>query len=239
MSQAEFTIMRGVDLYYQFLNAGFRLPIAAGTDKVGEDVPIGSNRTYVPTKGSTDYAAWLAGVRLGTGFVTNGPILEFEAEESVPGDAVDFQGVKRVKAHARARSTLPFTTLDILLNGRTVGHKRLPIPANPPVDGVYSMEIEATVDLSESAWLAARVVDDPDLNPRVLPRGASVFAHTNPVYFLRDGHKVRQPASIAYLRTWVSGFLHWLGSNPAFADSQDRRNAQQDAEQVLRILKGL
>jgi hypothetical protein len=238
-SQAEFAIMRGVDLYYQFLNAGFRLPIAAGTDKVGEDVPIGSNRTYVPTKGSADYVAWLAGVRLGTGFVTNGPILEFEAEGSVPGDAVDFQGVKHVKAHARARSTLPFTTLDILLNGRTVGHKRLPVPANPPVDGVYSMEVEATVDLAESGWLAARVVDDPDLNPRVLPRGASVFAHTNPVYFLQDGHRVRQPASIAYLRTWVSGFLHWLGNNPAFADSQDRRNAQQDAEQALRMIEGL
>jgi hypothetical protein len=37
----------------------------------------------------------------------------------------------------------------------------------------------------------------------------------------------------------VSGVLHWLGGNPAFADSQDRRNAQQDAEQALRMLKGL
>ena len=239
MSQAEFTIMRGVDLYYQFLNSGFRLPIAAGTDKVGEDMPIGSNRTYVPTKGSADYAAWLAGVRLGTGFVTNGPILELEAGGGVPGEAIEFQGSKRVKAHARARSILPFTTLDIVLNGRTVGHKRLPIPANPPVDGVYSMEVEATVDLAESGWLAARVVDDPDLNPRVLPRGASVFAHTNPVYFLRDGHKVRQPTSIAYLRKWVTGFLRWLGGNPAFADPEDRRNAQQDAEQALRVLDGL
>ncbi|HEX2524137.1 MAG TPA: hypothetical protein VHP35_18665, partial [Terriglobia bacterium] len=32
MSQAEFTVMRAMDLYYQYLNAGFRLPIAAGTD---------------------------------------------------------------------------------------------------------------------------------------------------------------------------------------------------------------
>jgi hypothetical protein len=93
------------------------------------------------------------------------------------------------------------------------------------------MEVEATVDLERSGWLAARVVDDPDLNPRVLPRGASVFAHTNPVYFLQDGRKVREPASIAYLRKYVTGLLHWLQGNPPFANAQDRRNAQQDAEQ--------
>ena len=50
MSQAEFPVMRGVDLYYQYLNAGFRLPIAAGTDKFGEDIPLGSNRVYARVK---------------------------------------------------------------------------------------------------------------------------------------------------------------------------------------------
>ncbi|MFZ0427650.1 MAG: hypothetical protein WAO20_06010 [Acidobacteriota bacterium] len=45
MTQAEFPVMRPVDLYYQFLNAGFRLPIAAGTDKFAEEIPLGSNRT--------------------------------------------------------------------------------------------------------------------------------------------------------------------------------------------------
>ena len=39
MSTAEFTPMRGVDLYYQYLNAGFQLPIAAGTDKIGRGDP--------------------------------------------------------------------------------------------------------------------------------------------------------------------------------------------------------
>jgi hypothetical protein len=68
------------------------------------------------------------------------------------------------------------------------------------VDGVYTMEVETTIDLERSGWLAARVLDDADLNPRVLPRGASVFAHTNPVYFLQDGRKIQKQPSIAYLR---------------------------------------
>jgi len=51
MSQAEFPVLRGVDLYYQYVNAGFRVPIAAGTDKFAEDIPLGSNRVYARVQG--------------------------------------------------------------------------------------------------------------------------------------------------------------------------------------------
>ena len=50
MPLAEFPVMRGMDLYYQYLNAGFRLPIVAGTDKMADDIPMGSNRYYANTQ---------------------------------------------------------------------------------------------------------------------------------------------------------------------------------------------
>ena len=78
-----------------------------------------------------------------------------------------------------------------------------------------------------------------DVNPRVLPRGASVFAHTNPVYFLRDGRPVRDEASVVYLRRYVSGILHWLSTHPSFANEQDRRGVERDAAQALRIYETL
>ena len=56
------------------------------------------------------------------------------------------------------------------------------------------------------------MVDHPDLRNRILPRDLSVFAHTDPVYFLKDGHKVREEASIEYLCKYVEGTLHWLGT---------------------------
>jgi len=155
LSQAEFTVMRGVDLYYQYLNAGFRLPIAAGTDKLGEDVPLGSNRTYVAAKAPLGHASWLAGIKAGTGFVTNGPMLELQVDGHGPGEVVDLHGGKRATARVIARSILPFTTLEIVANGRTLARKIVPIPANPPVDGIYSMEIEAQVELERSAWVAS------------------------------------------------------------------------------------
>jgi hypothetical protein len=239
MSQAEFPIMRGMDLYYQYLNAGFRLPIAAGSDKYAEDIPLGSNRIYVPTKGVAGYDAWLAGVKAGTGFITNGPMLEFEVEGRTSGDAIEFHGTKRVKARVKASSILPFNTLDIVMNGEVIATKT-PVPqSHPAKDGVYSMELETTVELDRSAWLAARVADYPDIRNFILPRNLSVFAHTNPIYFLRDGRKVREEASISYLRKYVEGVIHWLGTKPAFANEADRLSSEQGAAEALRIYKGL
>jgi len=66
-----------------------------------------------------------------------------------------------------------------------------------------------------------------------------VFAHTSPVYFLRDGNKVRETASITYLEKWVEGVLHWLSTDPPFANQMDRRSAQEAADQALRFYKSL
>jgi len=239
MSQAEFPVMRSLDLYYQFLNAGFRLPVVAGTDKFGEEIPLGSNRTFARVDRAANYAAWLAAVKAGKSFVGNGPILDFEADGQRPGDAVNFQRVRKIKARVTARSILPFNTLDIVFNGETVGHRTVPFWDNPPVDGVYSMKIETTLQLERSGWLAARVIDNPDLRNRILPRGLSVFAHTSPVYFLRDGHKVREEASIAYLCKYVEGMIHWLDTRPKFTRKEDLANARREAEEALRYYRSL
>jgi hypothetical protein len=240
-SNAEFPVMRSMDLYYEFLNAGFRVPIAAGTDKFGEEIPLGSNRTYVRAKEPT-YAAWLEATKAGKGFVTNGPMLELEIDGHQPGDVVEFKSTKKVKARVKARSILRFSQLDILMNGRIVGHKITPVTVfygDPPKSGIWSMEVEAEVELTESSWLAARVMDHPDLIDRILPRNLTVFAHTSPVYFLKDGAKVRKQPSIDYLTKYVQGTLHWLDSKPNFHLAQDATAAREAAQQALEILKKL
>lgn len=236
---AEFAIMPAVDLYYQFLNAGFQLPVAAGTDKFFEEIPLGSNRTYARVRGTGGHSAWLAAIKSGRSFVSNGPILEFEADGHEAGDTLEFHESKRIKARVKARSILPFTTLEIVMNGVVVGHKTVPIPAQPPKDGLYAMELETTVDLAQSSWLAARVVDHPDLRNRIMPRGVSVFAHTSPVYFLRDKAKVRERASIAYLGRWVEGLKAWLDTRPPFSNESDRQAASQAADQALSFYRRL
>lgn len=148
-------------------------------------------------------------------------------------------GTNRFQAHVTARSILPFTTLEIIVNGQTVAHKTVSVQKNPPVDGLYSMQVEARVELSCSSWVAARVAEHPDLRNRILPRGLSVFAHTAPIYFLQNGRKVREEASIAYLRKYVHGVLHWLDTNPPFTNESDRQNARKTAEEALHVYENL
>jgi hypothetical protein len=231
--------MRGMDLYYQYLNSGFRIPIAAGTDKMDIDIPLGSNRSYIPVAGKMNYAAWLEGVKAGKGFITNGPLLEFEADGHASGDTVSFDSPRTIKARVTARSILPFATLEIVQNGNVVGHKTVFVQDNPPKDGVYSMEVEAMVRMDRSCWLAARIADDPDNKNRILPRGLSVFAHTNPIYFSRGDIPVREEASIRYLEKWVKGTIHWLESGPEFKNPADRDEALRRAGKALAYYESL
>jgi hypothetical protein len=129
--------------------------------------------------------------------------------------------------------------LEIVLNGELVEHVVLPLPRNIPVDGVYSMELETTVELSRSSWLAARVIDNPDLRNPILPRGSSVFAHTSPIYFLRNGRKVSEAASIAYLSKYVKGILHWLSTQPTFVRNEDLLKVRKEAEEALHYYESL
>src|SRR5512134_2301750 len=106
--------MRSMDLYYQYLNSGFQVPIGAGTDKMGDYIPVGSNRLYARPVGEADYKGWLAGLKAGNGFVTNGPMLTFEVEGHSSGDVVSFKGSRRARARATAKSILPFQSLEIV-----------------------------------------------------------------------------------------------------------------------------
>ena len=238
-SMAEFPVMRGMDIYYQYLNAGFRLPIVAGTDKMAEDIPMGSNRFFAFTGGDTTYNAWLSAIKSGHGFISNGPILTFDAEGHTSGETVNFSGTCKVHAKVTAQSVLPFATLEIIVNGRVAGHKTIFTADNPPVNGIYTMNVESDLVLDKSSWIAARVAEDPDNKLRILPRGLSVFAHTNPVYFIKDGKKVNEEASIIYLQKYVRGTIHWLETNPVFENPDDRLEALKLAGDALQIYESL
>lgn len=166
-------------------------------------------------------------------------MLTFDADGHLPGDVIDFKGSKKVHVSVTAQSVLPFATLEIVANGWVVGHKTIFVQDNPPVDGIYSMKLETDLVLDKSSWITARVADDPDNKLRILPRGLSVFAHTNPVYFLKEGKKVKEEASIQYLQKYVRGTIHWLKGNPAFDNPNDRLEALKLSEEALGIYESL
>jgi hypothetical protein len=167
-------------------------------------------------------------------------MLTFDVDGHYPGEVIDFHENQKVHAKVTARSVLPFATLEIIVNGWVVGHKTIFTPDNPPVNGIYTMSVETDLVINKSSWIAARVAEDPDNKLRILPRGLSVFAHTNPVYFLQDGARVKEESSILYLQKYVKGTIHWLQTNPSFTHPEDRLEAlklAEDADSIYESLK--
>jgi hypothetical protein len=41
--------------WYRYLNAGYRVPLVGGTDKMSSETPVGLLRTYVPVPGDESF----------------------------------------------------------------------------------------------------------------------------------------------------------------------------------------
>ena len=68
-------------VWYQLLNCGFRLPAGAGTDAMANFAslrgPVGMNRVFVKSGAPLEHRRWLAALKAGRSFATNGPLLGF------------------------------------------------------------------------------------------------------------------------------------------------------------------
>ena len=235
LSPAEFPPMRGMDLYYQYLNAGFHLPITAGTDKMGDIIPVGSNRNYVRLEGNVSYENWIEGMKKGRGFVTNGPMLTFSVDEHLSGEIVDLQGARTVKAKIKAESLLPFGRVEIVANGKLIAWKYLENYRRKR--DVYVAEMEVEIPLSESTWIAGRVTSLD--TPEMLPRNLTVFAHSNPVYFEKDNKPVYQEASVNYLLDYLESGRNWIRNYSNFSSKEEKKQAMTYLDIATDIIKGM
>src|SRR5262249_51419478 len=78
----------GEDLYYEFLNLGFRLAASAGSDAPYGNT-IGTSRVYAYTGTEFSPDAWLAALKAGHTFVTNGPMLDLKVDQQIPGSTIN------------------------------------------------------------------------------------------------------------------------------------------------------
>ena len=150
-------------------------------------------------------------------------MLTFEVDGHRSGEVVPFTGNRKVTARATAKSILPFQNLELVLNGESAAINTIADRSRPGPDGLYTLQLERTLQIDRSSWLAVRVAESPASKNRILPRGLTVFAHTNPVYFLRNGARVRELTSIRYLQKYVNGTIHWLNTGARFRTSSEKK----------------
>jgi hypothetical protein len=161
------------DLYYDFLNLGFKVTASAGSD-VPWGGTIGEVRVYAYT-GDGEFTAdkWFDALERGRTFVTNGPMINFRVDDAYPGDELSVDAGQRVRVRARALGAKGFTTpleLQIVQHGKVIRSVRA------PAGGTENLEIDMEVDPGDGCWLAAHVVGTEGYR-----------AHTTPVYVVRDG----------------------------------------------------
>src|SRR5262249_14015052 len=102
-----------VPLWHRLLNCGFRIPASGGTDcflnRIQGGLP-GSSRAYVKVDGDFSYEGWIRGLKAGRTFVTNGPMLDFEAGRTI-------QGPLDGRVNAAATSQVPIDRFELVVNG--------------------------------------------------------------------------------------------------------------------------
>ena len=212
------------DVWYRLLNCGFRLPAGAGTDAMTNFVslhgPIGLNRVFVHSGARLDYRSWLAGLKAGKSFVSNGPLLSFTLDGREPGAELKLgPGVHPLVARVSLRSNGPVERLEIVANGVVVA----PIPLNP--DG-KSADATIPLPVTKSAWLTLRAWSRHssatvlDIYP---------FATTSPIYVTVGGKPIRSPES-------ANWFIRWIERLEQLAEAHSGWNTSEERAEVLRHL---
>ena len=95
--------------YYRYLNAGYRLPLVGGTDKMSNDVPVGLYRTYAtwPDDEEFTYEGWCRAVARAGRSCPAARCLDFTVDGRRLGDTVELSGPGTVTVEARSRSIFP------------------------------------------------------------------------------------------------------------------------------------
>jgi hypothetical protein len=164
--------------YYSYLNAGYRLPLVGGTDKMSSEVPVGMYRTYAKV-GDDDfsYETWCRAVRKGRTFATAGPMLRFTVDGHEAGDIVRLRGGGTVTVEGAAESIFPIGTLELVRDGEVVA-------ASEGSPHARRLDLREEVRIADDAWLALRC-GGPRYYDGPVHRGPwnrRIFAHTSPVY---------------------------------------------------------
>ncbi|MGH8248170.1 MAG: CehA/McbA family metallohydrolase, partial [Gammaproteobacteria bacterium] len=182
-----------MEVYYRFLNCGFRLAASAGSASGVKAAPLGYNRVYVKLGQRFGYDEWFRALKAGRSFATNGPMLFLTVNGEEPGGVLKLGdgSPRRVRVHAEALSLRPLDRLEVLFKGKVVR----------TAAGNGKLLADFTMDIAETGWFAARAFEKPDRTVR--------FAHTSPVY-------VELPGDSGIVREDARFFIEWMDREMAF-----------------------
>ena len=224
--------LRGTDFptqeWYRYLNCGYRVAVAGGTDKMGAYTPLGWMRTYalLDTKRRFTYSAWAEAMRAGRCFSTTGPLIDITADGRRIGDTIDMAASGgTIEVEARAESVWPLGSIEIVCNGRAVAIERAP-------RGAAALHCKAKVRIDRSGWLAARC------SGAAKHPGGYIAAHTSPIYIQCGDTRAFDGPAAEHMLGLVEGGIEYLNALATAFDEPSRKRMVKLFKEAQQELKG-
>ena len=211
----------GVTEYYRYLNCGYRLAAAGGTDKMSARRAVGASRTYARLHSgeSVNFESWARAVRAGRTFVTTGPLLFLKVEGREPGDTLEIGNGRVLTIQATVESIFPVGEVEIVHNGTVIASGRPPL--------------RESFQLKDPGWLAARCSA-----PKRLSYGMrNIGAHTSPVYLTREGKGAFSVPAGEYMLKLIEGPILWLDTVATPGNREQMARARRILEEAQNQLE--
>ncbi len=177
------------DIYYQILNAGFRIPPSAGSASGVLWNPVGYNRLYAYVNKPFTYDKYWEAIKEGKCFVSNGPLLLSTANEQLPGHIfkVPENGKLNINIESEIYSRDSITALELIKNGE--------VYANIPASAITKNKFTTQINFDRSGWFLLRAICANGKNFR--------FASTAPFYVEdQKNEKYISAASCNFFLNW-------------------------------------
>ncbi len=228
-------------VWYRLLNLGFRLPAAAGTDAMANFAslrgPVGMNRVYVRVDagagvgdGAIDPKQWIAALKAGRSFATNGPLLGFSLGLKQIGDELKFEAAQAsVPFSVRIHSIVPVDHLELVCNGQVVKsfvqHKSLD-----------QGEFTGHIPVSTSGWCVARASTDAARYP-VLDN--YVYATTSPIYIHIASKPLKSSEDARYFAAWVDRVVEATTAYPDWNNAGEKQGVLKTLAKAKAVYVGM
>jgi Tol biopolymer transport system component len=208
-------------VWYRLLNTGVRLAAGAGTDAMANFASlrgsVGLCRVFAES-GRLDYRPWLAAIKAGRTFATNGPLLGFTLDGKGIGSTIELPGSRRLTARVSLRSFVAVDSLQVVRNGEVI--------QSIPLSGDHT-RADATVSLEadRSGWYLVRAFAPRSRHPvlDLYPYGT-----TSPIYLIVNGRPIRSPADARYFVTWLDQLAAQADAHTGWNDEAERRTVRED-----------
>lgn len=222
--------------FHRLLNCGIRITASAGTDcflnRTKSWLP-GGERVYVKVDGPLTYDKWIAGLKAGRSFVSNGPILEFTAHNQQIGDTIKLPAPGEVTVKATAQSQFPLDRVEVLYNGQVAHAAKLDTKHK---DSSFEMiDLSQNIKLDRSGWLALRVSGPPVADVK----GEAVYAHTSPIYVTVAGKPAGSAEDARFFLQWID--RHWaiVQDRDRIPGEERKREVQAEVDQARKYYQGI